>query len=223
MTDYQLNNIDPDDIGELLLRVEKSFGIKFTDSELSHITTFGEFCDHIANKIDLESVEDCTTQQAFYKLRQSIANLLEFDIKELTPKTETAKILPRPTRIARVKRLEEHLGFKLNVLRPKHSISCTLILILLTSLVMLFFQWKAGLLGLAFSMMGFWLATKTGKELDLQNLGQVAAKMARENYLNSRRNVKTFNRKEIARILTDWFSDEFDLEKTELTRDAKFV
>lgn len=223
MTDYKLNNIDPEDIGDLLLKVEKSFDIKFADSELTNVTTFGELCDHIANKIELESSEDCTTQQGFYKLRQSISDSLNFNISELTPETLITQFLPRPKRIAKVKELEKHLGFKLNILRPKHSISGALMLSLLASLVMLFFQWKVGVLGLSISIFGLWLADKLGKELDLTNLGEIAEKMTRENYLQSRRNPKTFNKKEVEKVLQDLFSVEFDLEKAELTRDAKFV
>ena len=59
MTDYELKNIDPDDISDLLVKVEKSFDIKFGDTELMHISTFGELCDHIANKIQLDNSNAC--------------------------------------------------------------------------------------------------------------------------------------------------------------------
>jgi hypothetical protein len=94
---------------------------------------------------------------------------------------------------------------------------------LLASLVGLFFNWQIGLLGLAFFTAGLWFANKIGNELDLQTVGQVAEKMTRENYLKSRRNPKTFNKKEIEKVLTAWFSNDLDLDKSELTREAKFV
>lgn len=78
-----------------------------------------------------------------------------------------------------------------------------------------------GIAGIAFSIAGFWLAESLANELDLQTVGQVAEKMARENYLQSRRNPKTFNQKEVEKVLTDWFADEFGLENEELTREAK--
>ena len=65
-TNYKLRDIDSEDIEDLLLRVEKSFGIKFAEKELFHVSTFGELCDHITNKMELENSEDCTSQQAFY-------------------------------------------------------------------------------------------------------------------------------------------------------------
>lgn len=51
MTDYELKNIDSEEIEDLLVKVETSFDIKFGDTELIHITTFGQLCDHIADKI----------------------------------------------------------------------------------------------------------------------------------------------------------------------------
>ncbi len=223
MTDYELKNIDPDDISDLLVKVEKSFDIKFGDTELMHILTFGELCDHIANKIQLDNSDDCTSQQAFYKLRDAISSTLQIDNITISTNFSLADILPRQSRRSRTRKLEEQLGFKLNILRPPHWVTGTLIVILLSSLVGLFFNWQIGLLGLAFSIAGLRLASKIGNELDLQTVGQVAEKMTRENYLKSRRNSKTFNKSEIEKVLTDWFSNDLDLDKSKLTREAKFV
>jgi len=57
----------------------------------------------------------------------------------------------------------------------------------------------------------------------VETIGQLAEKMTRENYLESRRNQKTFNKREMETILIDWFSDRLDLEKSELVREAKFI
>lgn len=77
MTDYELNNIDPENIEDLLVKVEKSFNIKFVGNELIALLTFGELCDHIVNKIKLDHSDNCTTQQAFYKLRNAISLILK--------------------------------------------------------------------------------------------------------------------------------------------------
>lgn len=99
----------------------------------------------------------------------------------------------------------------------------TFAILLIASFAGLLFNWQIGLLGLVFSFAGFWFTHKIGNELDLQTVGQVAEKMTRENYLKSRRNPKTFNKKEIEKILTDWFSNDLGLDKSKLTREAKFV
>ncbi|RWU05014.1 hypothetical protein DPV69_17785 [Pedobacter chitinilyticus] len=221
MLDYTLKNIDPECIEDLLVKVEKSFDIKFVGDELIHITTFGELCDHIVNKIKLDRSDDCTSQQAFYKLRGAISSTLQIDNQLISTTSLLADILPQQNRHTSIKQLESLLGFRLNILSPPFWVICVLLLLSLASFINLFFYWKMGIAGITFSIAGFWLADSMANELDLQTVGQVAEKMARENYLQSRRNPKTFNQKEVEKVLTDWFADEFGLEKEELTREAK--
>jgi len=223
MTDYELKSIDPDDIDDLLVKVESAFDIKFVGDELFHVTTFGELCDLISNKIQLENIDDCTSQQAYYKLRNAISSTLQVDKNKISPDTYLKDLLPKPTRRSQTKKLEQNLGFEVSILRPPHWLSGTLFIILLVSIVGLFFNWKFGLSGLSFSIAGLWFAYKIGNELDLKTVGQVAKKMTTENYLKSRRNPKTFNKSEIEEVLTDWFSTELGLDKSKLTREAKFV
>lgn len=222
-TNYELKNIDSEDIEDLLVKVENSFDIKFVGDELIHITTFGQLCDHIANKIQLENSDDCTSQQAFYKLRDAISSTLQIDNKTISTDFPLVNLLPRKNRRRGTKKLEKHLGFKLNILRPPRWVTWTLVILLLASIGGLFFNWQIGLLGLLVSVAGLWFSNQIGNELDLQTVGQVAEKMTRENYLKSRRNSKTFNKNEIEKVLTDWFSDDLYIDKNKLTRDAKFV
>ena len=220
MTDYELKNIDPEDIEDLLVKVETSFDIKFGEGELAHIKTFGQLCDFITDKIKLDSSADCTTQQAFYKLRDAFSATLQADSKTMTTDHSLADLLPRENRRTLVKNLEKHLGFKLHVLRPPHWVTLTLVVILLGSIVAWFLKWQIGLLGVSCSIAGLWISVFSGNVLDIQTVGQLAEKMTRENYLKSRRNPRTFNKKEIEKVLTDLFSVELALDKSKLTRDA---
>ena len=219
---YELKNTDTEDIEDLLLKIEKSFDIEFGYAELMHITTFGELCDHIANKIQLDTSDDCTTQQAFYKLRNSISATLNADYKTITTNSPLNEILPRQTRRKKIAELENNLGFQLNILRPPHWVTKSLVILLLASIVGLFFRWQ-GWLGLFISLGGLWFSNKTANELDVQTVGQLAEKMTRENYLKSRRSPTTFNKREIEKVLTDWFSNDLGLDKSKLTRETKFV
>lgn len=223
MIEYELKNIDPDDISDLLIKVEKSFEIKFGDKELMNISTFGALCDHITNKIQLVNSDDCTSQQAFYKLRNIISLTLQLDNKTISTNSLLEDLFKCEFRRVLINDIENQLGFKLNILRPPHWITMTLLIFLFASLVGIFINWQIGLCGFLFSIVGFWLAHKIGNEFDLQTVGQVAEKMTRENYLQSRRNSKTFNRNEIEKILIDLCGNDLDIEKGKLTRDTKFV
>lgn len=223
MKKYELKDIDPEDIEDLILKIESSFNIKFGDTELIHVSTFGELCDILANKIQLENSNDCTSQQAFYKLRDAISSTLQIDKNKISTDCELQNILPRQSRKSRIKKIENHLGFNINLLRPPHWLTTTLAIILLGSLIALFFNTEMGLLGLLFSMIGLWLSFKTANELDVNTVGELVKKITRENYLKSRRNPNTFNRNEIEKVLIDWFSYDLDINENKLTRDAKFT
>jgi hypothetical protein len=220
MAEFYLHNIDSEDIEDVLIKVEDSFEFRFEDNEMKHVKTFGQLCDHIANKFSQESAEDCTTQQAFYKLRKAIIETVHVDRNSITADTSLVDILPRNNRISVVKKLEENLVFKLSILSPPSFIIGFLLAMLIVSLITLFVVLPLGAIGLAISFAGFWLAKRTGKELKLKTVGEVAKKMTRENYLKSRRNPKTYNRKEIEKVLIDLFSENLGLDKSVLTREA---
>ena len=221
MTTYTLKNIDPFEIEELVVEIEKSFGIKFAENELNQ-KTFGELCDYITNKIELENVDDCTSQQAFYKLREAISASLLFDKKTVLPSLQLNKVLPRQNRRKNVKSIENHLGFELKILKAPIWLTSTLFIIVFASIIEMFFSWRIGISAMFLSIYGLQLAERFGKEFELKTVGEVAEKMKRENYIKSRRNQNTFNKKEIEKVLTDWFSEYLAIEKTELTRDAEF-
>lgn len=192
------------------------------ENELAHIKTFGQFCDYIADKIQLDNLKDCTTQQAFYKLRSAIATTSHLDKKKVTPNLELTELLPRKNRKTLVQNLETELDFRLDLLSPPDWIVSTLFIMLLCSFVGLFIKWQLGVLGITFSICGFWVSAKFGNELTLQTLGQIAEKMTRDNYLKSRRNSNTFNKSEIEKVLTDLFTIELALDKSLLTRNSTF-
>ncbi|TCC86972.1 hypothetical protein EZ428_22465 [Pedobacter frigiditerrae] len=223
MEDFKLENIDHGDIEDLLEEVEKSFNIKFVGNELIGIRNFGELCDHITKKIQLEDIDDCTSQQAFYKLRNVISTELSVNQKEITIKRKLEELFPKKIRRSNLKKIEEKLGFKLKILTAPNWVMFPLIVIFLLSFICFFFSWKIALSGIAFSTLGFWMADMTANEIELENVGQLVERMTRENYLQSRRKQETFNKKEIEKVLRDWFSDKLGLEKTKLTRDAKFL
>lgn len=219
---FELCNIDPDDISDVLVKVEKSFDFKF-GTELKDVKTFGELCDIITRKVPGDNSNDCTTQQAFYKVRNAIADILLLDKASLTPDSDLQNILPRNIRRQSIKAIDKELGFKSNVLRPKHSIAGTLVVILLVSFVGLFVFWQAGLIGLVFSIICLSLATKFGNELDLLTVGQFADKISREHYLKSRRTSTTANKEEIAQKVKDLFIAELGIEESQLKRQSSFV
>jgi hypothetical protein len=216
----KLKNIALEDISDVLAKIEKSFGFRFGKNELADTKTFGDLCDIISSRIDLELSDECTTQQVFYKIRQSLVNNQLLEKNAVTPYSELEGLFPKKGRKRNILQFEKELGFSLKILKPKNWITNTLLLVLLGSLVGLFINWKFGLIGITLSAICFWIANRFGKEFTVKTVGEVADKMARENYIKSRRNPKTVNRQEIVKKIKDLFSHDLDLDPSVLNREA---
>jgi hypothetical protein len=223
ITTIGLRNIDPDDISDVLAKIETSFDIKFGDMELKGVRNFGELCDIITNKVQGYNVNDCTTQQAFYKLRNAIAATQFIDKDSIVPNTTLKQLFPRHKRIQKIGELQNELGMPVDILDTKAWIGWTIVIGIVLSLFMFFFKWQFALSGFVFFIVVGWTTNKFfAKEFELTTVGQLAKKLARENYLKSRRDSSTINRKEIAQKVTDFFSKELALEEEVLTKQATF-
>jgi hypothetical protein len=94
----ELKNIDPEDISDVLVKIEQSFGLALKTDTFNNARTFGDICDIISSMIELEHSDDCTTQQAFYKIRESIANIQFLEKNAIAPDTDLEELFPRKNR-----------------------------------------------------------------------------------------------------------------------------
>lgn len=212
-----------EDIEDVLKLVEKSYDIKFEGSELGHIRTFGQLIDHVISKIKLDDKNDCTDQQAFYKLRTSIEQIKGLDKSAINPKTHLTDLFPRNLRRKEIKEIEKLLTIDLKVLRPRHTVTNSLIILLLLSIVGLFIKWQLGVMGLVFSIGGLWISEKTGKEFKDKTLSELTDRMTRLNYVKSRRQPGTMNAKEVKDKIEKLFVDNLGLEERTIDRDTVIV
>ncbi|RZA00310.1 MAG: hypothetical protein EOP47_14380 [Sphingobacteriaceae bacterium] len=219
---YYLNNSDPDDVHDVFIKVEQSFGIRFTTEDMNDVNTLGDFYNVVHKKIALEHQDSCTTQQAFYKLRNCIINSTDIKRQNITPQTNLKDVFPENERLWLVSIIEKELNLKLKILEPKQSVSLAVFIGVIASLITFFFSWQYALSGLViFSAVGFF-ARKFGKELKVKTLGQLAEKISREHYLKCRRNISTLNHKEIDKKIQELFQHELDLDVAILTPQASF-
>ena len=219
---YKFDNADLENIEDLIPSIEKMYKINFEENELAELANFDEFCEKIVAKINLENVDNCTTQQAFYKLRKSIVDLGIAEKNELNTETKLKEIFPRKNRRKIVKSLEKNIGFELNLINPPQIISISLFILILVSIVFLFINFKFAILGIIISVLGFKLAYRFGKEIEMNSIRELVEKITTENYLNVRSDKNTINRKELKNVMTDWFADNLGIEKSEL-KQATFI
>lgn len=218
---YQLKNIDPEDIGDSVQGIGSSLGLKFKDDTFRSVTTFGDLCDTIENLLPYQHKDDCTTQQAFYKLRSVICEIQSLGKQDITLDTKLEDLFPRRNRRKKIKLLEQAIGTSLDLLTRKMWINYVLFAGYLVSLLALFFKLLLGLAGLAFFVSLTWFANRFLRtEFKILTLGAVTRKLADDHYTKARRHAGTMNKKEIVPMIRRTFMQEFDLSKEVLQRNA---
>ena len=220
LDDYKLDNIDPEDFGDTLLKLEKSFGAKFADNSFKDAKTFGDVCNIIESQINLTDKNDCTTQQAFYKVRKAIGLTQNLDERNIELQTKLEDIFPRANRRQNVKHFQQALGFSVDILSMKTWLGWTLAAGFAVSLIAFFFSWQYAVAGLTFFTLFTWTASKFSKELDILTVGQLTEKISREHYSLARRQSGTMNRNEIVKTIQDVFIADHVIDREHLTKDA---
>jgi len=218
----QLKECDPDDISDLLPKIQRSFGFRFAKGELEGVRTFGELCDVIVAKMRQEESEDCTTQQSFYKLREAIDRVSGEERSGISPITRLEDVFPRDNRRKLVLKVQRDMGIRLGILGPGTWMMRILTLSIVGSLVEICIHWKYGVAALGTSVIAIYLAQATGKKFEVETVGEVAHKMTREHYLKSRRNPQTVNPAEIEATVRALFCEKLNLEPCTVTRDSTF-
>ncbi len=216
-------SVDAEDWNDVLRKVEVSYAIKFHDQELANVRTLGELLDAIGAKITGREASDCTTQQAFYRIRVALATSLNVDAASITPGTRLEDLFPRKGRRRILADLGTTTGVRLSVFRVKNWITWSLIILLVVSLAAFFWNARAAMLGLGAFTVLTWIARATTKELAVGTIGELAERASQRAYKLMRRNYGTVNRTEVRAKLRSLFQDELGLDEHDLRDDILIV
>jgi hypothetical protein len=220
LDDFKLDNIDPEDFGDTLLKLEKSFGVKFADNSMKDAKTFGDICDIIEIQLNHTDKDDCTTQQAFYKVRKAIGLTQNLEERNIELQTKLEDIFPRSNRRKNIKQFQQAIGFSVDILSMKSWLGWTLAAGFIVSLIAFYFSWQYAVAGLTFFTLATWTASKFSKELDISTVRELTEKISREHYLLSRRESGTMNRNEIVKTIQNVFIADHLIDREQLTREA---
>jgi len=221
-SEYLLEHVELEDISDAIITIQQSFQISFREDELASIKVFDDLCNLVHEKIKLEDHDDCTSQQAYYKLSQALSHTLNLSKLHLSPETLIEHIIPRRNRIKNVKMLEDSLDMRLFILSPPGWLTGVLILIFILSLLAFFIDWAIAVPGIAFSILGSKIAGKMGKEIDIKTVGDLTDYMVSCHYIKSRRDSNTVNRRELDHVIKSIFIKLYQLSPSALHKEARF-
>jgi hypothetical protein len=170
----KLDNYEDEDIFDVVFKLEKSLGLKFEKDTFYTVKTFGDLCDIITSKVQGDNSDDCTTQQAFYKVRNAIAATQHVDKNSISPDTELQNIFPKNERRQKIKELQIELGIPFSILDIKSWLGWTILIGIVASLITFFFKWQLALSCLLFFIAVGWTATSFfAKEFELKTVRQL--------------------------------------------------
>jgi hypothetical protein len=212
---------NPEEVCDKIEDVCRSFGFYPKWEDFDGVRTFGNLCDVICRRIRTQRAERNASLEVFLKLRLEIGGLRNIDPNSISPDSRLDDLLPRRGRRGQVKLLQQRLGFRLKLLRPRHWLTTTLIWCIIASPVLFAFCWQAGLTGLLSGLFAYDLARRYGNEFCYVNLGDLALALIRKNYVSARRDPDAVDPKEIVPLIEAAFRRELLLAPGELRRDVR--
>ena len=218
----KLDDYIEEEIFEIVGKLEKSFGIKFERTTFINVKTFGELCDVFGQHITGQNKDDCTRQQAFYKVRKAISKTVHLDEKRIVPGDNLGLLFPHANRRRKIKEFENYLGASADILIYPRWMNLAFTICSIISFIVFFFDWRIAVSGIVLCVLTTKVAAKLGKSLTVQTVRQLTDKLTSENYAQMRRATGTVNKKEVLPVIADVFSDNLGVDKIHLTKNAKF-
>ncbi|QEC41419.1 hypothetical protein [Pseudobacter ginsenosidimutans] len=219
----KLADLDDEAVEECVLAGIRSFGHQFTQEELSQLETLGDFYNLVESKFAKRHSPECTSQQAFYKLRQCIADILKIDKNSITPSSSLEELFPRKIRWRKMKQLRQHMGIKARLLEMKGWLRSLFAFSIVASLVMLFFSWIPAMIALVSLILLNRITAIFNNELSYPNLRELAEYLAIFEYAAVRRDPETANLYEVRAVINQVFIRREQLKMEHLTPEQKLI
>lgn len=219
---FQLHEYDDENISDVIVKLQKSFRITFPENAFNNVHTFGDLCDVFEVNIKSSHNNQCTTQQAFYKIRQAINEASVADSDNVLPGSKLADLFPVKHRRTTVRKFRRAVGIKVDMLTYPGWLLLTLTAVFIISLVAFFYDWRIAVSGIIISITGFSTSGLLGNTLNDETVRELTEKMVHEHYTECRRFPGTVNRREIVAVIKDVFSKALYIDKSHLTRESRF-
>lgn len=124
---------------ELVMTIEKSFGIAIEDSEAASVRTAGQLLALVMSKLEPGTGQGCLTSHAFYRLRSALLKVTGLPRRAIAPATRTESLWPPATRRAAWSKVAREVGVDLPPLeRPAWLVWCATAAVVIGSFTVAF-------------------------------------------------------------------------------------
>lgn len=213
-----LSDFDSLDVNDVIISIERSFNISFEENDFIQIKTYGQLEDYVLSRIKGKETNDCTSQQAFYKLRKILVKEFNIPYNKIKLDTKLEEIFPKKERKNNILMLKKLLKSENEILTFSTGKFIILAIIFISAIYLLFTNF---FYGIVLFIIGKILSEELKKNKFLyRDLREFSNKLVINNYKNSRRNSATYNPKEVKDIIKDIFSDSLQIEKSKIQYDT---
>lgn len=99
---------------EIVMEVEKTFGIALEEEETSHVETVGDMFELVLSKLEIKEDDRCLSSMAFYHLRRALMEEFNIPRKAIRLETPFEELVPAENRLERWQDLEKRVGVSLS-------------------------------------------------------------------------------------------------------------
>ncbi len=104
------------DAVEIIMRVERAFGLTIPNERASQMRTVGDLCAYVLRETGAEGSETCMSSAAFYRTRRALIETVSIDRSQVRLDAKLEALLPKRDRRIRWRAVEGHLGLRIPVL-----------------------------------------------------------------------------------------------------------
>lgn len=212
--------IDWEEFEDALLLFCKDYRIKTGDLSISFTMTFVEIMELLFAQFDFQHKQDCTSQQAFYKLRKGIQEIYP-NAPELTLDTELKDLFPKNNRRKNIAELKKKLGIDFKILGAEKWLTSVLGITILVCFFLMFFQLWA-LAAFIFSIIVLQVAERYGRAFKGKTIRDLVHHLVIHHYFECRTEPNSINKEEFRKVAFAYFSEALDIDQADL-HTARFV
>lgn len=156
------------------------------------------FKDLVIQKVADELNGEWTTDMAFHKLKAAISQVVGVPSMAITEDSELDKLFPSSNRKVQVAKLNDAMGFRMDILKPNGALYGVALFVFFTGIpVSIGLSWFIGGIAMIVSGILIFILNKTGNTFKVKTVGHLADHLAWKNYLKQKRDHTSVSEEEI--------------------------
>ncbi len=192
-TDY----LSPEKIEVYLHKVNQQFGTRFSSKDFSNVTNKVSLQAGLIEKLSSNQGQEWTAEQANAQLKSAIAAVCGKNESSIADESLLDDLIPASGRKESVKKIEEKLGFSMDILKPNNMVYGFFILLFFLGIPGMFYSWFISGIVMIVCAFLIYILGKTGNEFKVKTVGHLSDHIFWNKYLKNATKMQLHSTEEI--------------------------